>query len=293
MTAAPRTSRAAALVLVGLFTGLTLLGLALTAARASAMFEEIAETGRPGLLRLGVDTATPLHATLGPGESMRWLVEASLLDAPRSTLAVQIDASGDLVDAAGMTAQVAACTGAFALGEDPGAGTGSAPCSGERAIVVAETPLAQLARDGDRFELAELRRDEPRQLLVTVSVPASVSGGAPGDPKALIGLGVHASGEGSGAPVEPPTPRPEPRIAVTGADTLALGMLAAGLVGIGASLALLRRGSRRGERGRGGDADGRSGRGRDRDRGSSLSLGPSPDQDPDPDPRAPVRGVAS
>lgn len=256
MTAARRRSRSISLLLIGGFSAVALLGISLTAVRASAAFQEIAETGRPGYLKLGAHSATPLHAALAPGESMRWLIEASLVDAERSTLAIELDASGELLDVSAMTAQVAACTGSFELETPAGAAQGSAPdpdpafdpepsrvpCSGERTTVLPPTPLSQLAQRGDRFELAELRRGEPRQLLVQLSIPEGVDAAVLADRVARIGLGVHAGGETAERPVRSVEPA-TPRIPVTGADSLALGVLAAGLAGLGAALAL--RGRRR------------------------------------------------
>lgn len=246
MTAAPRRSRPIALLLIGVFSMVALLGLSLTAVRASAAFHEIAETGRPGYLKLGAHSATPLQAALGPGESMHWLIEASLFDAERSTLAVELDASGELLDASAMTAQVAACTGSFEFGASAGSGAefedaeADIRCLGERTAVLPPTSLLQLVRNGDRFELAELRRGAPRQLLVQLSIPASADTDALADRTARIGLGVHADGEDVARPAQPVTPR-EPRLPVTGADALALGVLAVGLIGLGGSLALRRR----------------------------------------------------
>ncbi|WP_449282974.1 hypothetical protein [Leucobacter sp.] len=245
MTAAARRSRAIALLLAGVFAAVALLGVALSAARAAAVFQEITESGRPGYLRLAAHTTTPLQATLGPGESMRWLLRASLLDAELGTLAIELDASGELLGASAMTAQVVACTGAFRTGAHAGADLSRVPCSGERAVVLPATPLSQLAQRDDRFELAELRRGEPRQLLVQLSVPAEADAEAVAGRVARVGLGVHASGEGGVRPVTPVEGH-GPRLPVTGADAVALGVLAVGLGGLGASLTLRGRAGRAG-----------------------------------------------
>jgi hypothetical protein len=246
MTAPTPRARTFTLLLIGVFSAIALLGLTLTTARASAVFQEIAETGRPGYLKLGAHSATPLQAKLRPGESTHWLIEASLLDAERSTLAVELDASGELLDVSEMTAQITACAGAFEFGASAGSGAefedaeADIRCLGERTAVLPPTSLLQLVRNGDRFTLAELRRGAPRQLLVQLSIPASADADALADRTARIGLGVHADGEDVARPAQPVTPR-EPRLPVTGADALALGVLAVGLIGLGGSLALRRR----------------------------------------------------
>lgn len=234
---APRAFPCASWVLTALFTLITCAGVALSSARAVAVFEEIAETGRPGYLQLSVDTATPLWATLAPGESMRWLVQAALVDAESGSLALELHSSGALPELSGMTAEIEACSsGEFDLS--------AVPPTCDRAVeqVLAPTPLIELPQSGDRFELAELRREEPRQLLVTFRIPEAADGDAIDGTVAHLGLGVHAAGEGSVTPVTPVPVRPDPpRLAITGGDALALGVLAVGLVGLGVSALMVRR----------------------------------------------------
>ena len=221
------------------FAAVTCLGVGLTAVRASAVFQPIAETGATGYLSLAVDSATPLEARLGPGDSMRWLVRAALGDAESSTLAIELRANGELVEAAGMTAAVETCSGAFDLSAAPG----DAPaCQGSPTTVLPTTPLAAVSQSADRYDLAQLRRGEPRQLLVTLAIPAATPGDALDGLTARVGLGVHAAGDdgGDGGTVVPvqPTPVPPKHLAVTGADALALGVLATGLAGLGLAAAL-------------------------------------------------------
>ncbi|MFA5607541.1 MAG: hypothetical protein WDA07_10180 [Leucobacter sp.] len=238
--AVPRTFPRVSWVLAALFTLITCAGVALSSARAIAVFEEIAETGRPGYLQLSVDTATPLWATLAPGESMRWLVQAALVDAESGSLALELRSSGALPELSGMTAEIAACSGDFDLGAVPPS------CSGGVEQVLAPTPLAELPQSGGRFELAELRREDPRQLLVTFRIPEAADGDVIDGAVAHFGLGVHAAGEGSVTPVTPVPVRPvPPQLAITGGDALALGVLAVGLVGLGASALMVRRATTR------------------------------------------------
>lgn len=226
------------LLLAIIFTAVTCLGIGLTAVRASAVFQPIAETGTAGYLSLAVDSATPLEAQLGPGDSMRWLVQASLEDAESSTLAIELRADGELVEAAGMTAAVEACSGAFELSGVPGV---QPACQGSPTTVLPTTLLAAVSQSADRYDLAQLRRGEPRQLLVTLAIPATTPGDLIDGLTARVGLGVHAAGDSdSGATVVPvhPTPAQPKDLAVTGADTLALGVLATGLAGLGLAAAL-------------------------------------------------------
>lgn len=220
-------------------------GLGLSAARATAVFHDLAETGRPGYLTLALDSSTPLSAELAPGDSMRWLVEASLHDADSGTLEVELRADGALLAESGMTAEVAACSGAFDIAAVP------ASCEGSLAPVLSETPLAQVSPQAGRYALADLRRDDPRQLLVTLAIPASTPPSALEGRTARIGLGVHAAGEGP-AVVRPVGPTPRDGLPVTGADVAALGLLAAGLAGLGAVAALRGRGRGRRASHRGG-----------------------------------------
>lgn len=217
---------------------LVCVGLGMTAARASAVFRELTETGTPGVLVLSVDSATPLWAELGPGDSSRWLVEASLRDAERGDLALELRANGALLLASGLTAGIEACPTSFDLGGPEPA------CDGEAAVVLAPTPIAGSELEGRRFALAPLLRDAPRQLLVTLTVPASADARALAGTSANVGLGVHAAGD---APSRPTPPAPaDPRLPITGGDLEALAVLAAGLLGLGASLILRRRAIRAG-----------------------------------------------
>lgn len=224
------SARAVSGVLALVFAAVTCAGIGFTAARASAVFHELSETGRPGYLTLALDSQSALRAELEPGQSMRWLVQASLRDADAGTLAVELRADGDLVAASGMTAEVEACSGSFDLSAAP------ARCGGSRTTVLPATPLARVAREGALYELAELRSGEPREVLVTLGIPSTTSAAAVEGRTANVGLGVHSAG--SDASVTPVPPSERPPLPVTGSDALALGLLATGLAGLGAAAAL-------------------------------------------------------
>ncbi|WP_336991992.1 hypothetical protein [Leucobacter sp. VD1] len=240
--------------LLVLFVALSCAGALLTASRAAAVFEEITETGDPGVLRISVDSATPLWAQLAPGDTAHWLVEAELRGAPQSTLAVELVTAVVPDELRGLTARVESCAGSFTF--QPGQ-AGEAICSSAAVSVLAPTRLDALPRDGRRVELAQLWASEPRQLLVTLALPATADPQAFTGRLAIVGLGVHASGELTDPapaglePVPPPVPSlgggslpasgSVMPLAVTGADALPLSTLAVGLLGVGTVLALRRR----------------------------------------------------
>lgn len=243
-TAAPplagRSRRAVVPAMIAtLSVALLVCGALLSVTRASAVYTELTETGSPGMLQLRAHPAMPLWTTLAPGESMQWLVEASLADADRGTLDLELRSTGALVDTAGLTAAVVSCERAFATDRP-----GEPRCTTGPRTELRPTPLAAIStmERGTIHPLLDLDRDHPRHLLVTLSLPrdAAVDDGA----RAVVGLGLHAAGDTPGGPPEPGTPPgdPGPRgpLAMTGDDLLPLLLLAAGLCGFGA-LALLRR----------------------------------------------------
>lgn len=221
--------RVASTALILVFAAITCAGISLTAACASAVFHDLTETGKPGYLTLALDSSTPLQTSITPGASVRWLVEASLNDAEVGSLSVELRAGGDLVRDSGMTAGVEACSGAFDISSSP------ASCQGTREVALAPTEIALLPAQQDLYQLANLSHDEPRQLLVTISIPSSTPDALVDGRTAQIGLGVHAAGDDDEVVVVPPvdSPHDPPPLAATGADMLALGVLAFGLVGLG------------------------------------------------------------
>ena len=224
-------------------------GAALGADRAWATYRALTETGRPGYLMLSVDDRTPTWATLAPGESTQWLVRADLAGAAEGRLALELDAQGRLVSVGGLTAGVVSCARPFS------GAPGALACAPGAVTVLPPTALRELDPRRAQVSLAALRADTPRHLLVTIAVPAEASRTEIAGTVARVGLGLHASGESSGRPPTPVPPTPVPpavpstapgapraegaeRLSVTGADLRALGLLAAGLLGCGAAIAL-------------------------------------------------------
>lgn len=227
-------ARSAALTLsLTVFIAVTVLGLSLAASRASAVFAEITETGAPGYLVLSHDTATPLWSTLEPGQSSHWLIRASLNDAATGHLAIELRGTGELVRQGGLVGGVEACDGVFQLS--------TLTCNGDSTTAVAPVALRDLPQTNGIVQLADLHEAAPRDLLVTLRLPASTEIADGTTQTARIGLGVHASGD-SIPSVTPITPTEQPPgLVVTGADALPLALIAAGLVGLGVTLAARRR----------------------------------------------------
>lgn len=228
-------NRALAVLAMTLSVGMLGVGSALTVDRAWAAFERVTETGTPGLLSLGVDDSTPLYGELSPGDSMQWLVEASVEDGLEGATTFEFRATGNMVYESGLAVSVVSCTGEFS---DPS--TGTPTCSGTSEESVPTTPLRDIAgiddAAGTLYDLGTVDSQHPIQLLVTLSLPQD----APevDSAEADIALVVHA--EGDDVIAGEPTPSPD-ELADTGADVIALGLFALGAIGLGLSLTMTRR----------------------------------------------------
>lgn len=201
--------------------------------RASAALEAVVETGRPGYLVLRSSPGAPQWTALRPGDTVHWLIEASLADAVESTLSIQLHADGPLIDADAMTVSVESCTTPFQQSD----GSSSGPrCDGAGETVLTDGSLSAAAGEqAEVYDLADLRRGTPRHVLVSLSVPPSADPQTVAGASARVGVGLHAEGD---------TP-PDTALAVTGADfagdLVALALLGGGLIGLGLSLASWRR----------------------------------------------------
>ena len=205
-----------------------------TVSRAAAVWEDVTETGRPGLLRLNTATATPMWATLSPGDRTHWLVAATLLTAPEGDLRLELNASGGLIETGAPTVSVQGCDAGFTLHD----ATPVCPDGGE--TFVAETPLSSVLTDDRMVDLNGIVRDRPRELLVTLAVPATASASRIAGQVVHVGLGLHASGASPGAAPAPVPAPPAPRLVMTGADAVPLALLAAGLIGAAVCVRRLR-----------------------------------------------------
>lgn len=207
----------------------------LTVTRATAVLQDVAETGAPGLLMLRSDPGDPVWQDLAPGDAVHWVVQARLEGAPASTLALQLRSDGGLVLLGELTVGVVSCTDPFHVAPDP---QDPPVCGGTIAEVVPQQPLAQVASSvhSDTYELAPLEEHRPRYLLVTLGIPAHVDPGDVADGSARVGVGLFASG--------PDLPAND-GLAVTGSDAAAIGLVACGVAGLAAGLTLTRRGAGR------------------------------------------------
>lgn len=219
-------------ICTGLFAAVLVIGLAGTVSRAAAVWNEVTETGRPGLLKLNTATTTPMWATLAPGETTHWLIAASLVTAPRGALQLELSAGGSLIEAGNPTFGVTGCRAGFST---------DAPvpvCPYGAETLVPETPLARIITHDKLIDLDDLIRGEPRELLVTLSLPEAASAEHISGKVANVGLGLHASGDTPEAELEP---EESPQLPVTGGDAVPLALLAAGLIGCAVCLRAARR----------------------------------------------------
>lgn len=224
-----------------LFTAALIAGLVGTVSRAAAVWEEVTETGRPGLLRLSTATATPMWASLSPGDTTHWLVAATLLTAPKGNLQLELTGSGSLIEAGDPSLSVTGCPSGFSM-------DGSVPtCSSGGEPVLPETRLASVVSDDRLISLDEIVRGEPRELLVTLTLPESASATEVTGKVVHVGLGLHAAGDG---PPAEPGPVDAPPLPLTGSDAWPLLLLAVGLIGGAACM----HASRRARAGAGADA---------------------------------------
>ena len=227
------SSLARAAALAGVFGVVALFGMGLTASRAAAIFTHLTETGRPGFLQLAIDPHSQLLAELVPGDSASWLVQASLRDASSSTLELELQGDGSMIANSDMRVSVTACDGSFQAAA-PGA-----HCSGARTTVLDTVPLSDIIEQDHQFEVEALHRGQPREFLVTLSVPAATPLSRFEGQHSKIGLGLHVAGEDVTA--LPLHHGGSPALAATGEDVSALATLALGTVGFGLALLTLRR----------------------------------------------------
>lgn len=212
-----RLLRAATLLCAGLIiAGVTVLG-----ARAAAIFDGVSETGTPGLLSLRSDPGEPQWKNFAPEDTALWQIEARLDDAERGEFSLELRADGSIVDE-GLTVEVRSCGEPFE----------HSTCTATSDVVVPEARASEIATptSGDVFALPDIHTDKLRYFLLTLHRPETAA--SVEQATARIGVGFHAAGEQRSS-----SPAPMP---VTGTDLTGLGLLAAGLAGVGV-LAIARR----------------------------------------------------
>lgn len=232
-------------LLASLSIVLLLAGSVLVAERAFAVLERVSETGRPGYLMLHSNPSSPQWTELRPGQTVHWVVEAGLYDEDLAQLALELRSDGPLVEAAAMTVSVSGCATRYRASASLAVADAPRPvCPEPEQVVLSAAELAGVASrpPGAVIELGPIERAVPRQLLVSLSLDSTALAAEIDGAEARIGVGLHVSGEGGDVP-----PPPEPPLGVTGEEVLALALLAAGLIGVGAAAMLRAKTHRRTE----------------------------------------------
>lgn len=207
---------------------------------ARAAFVDVPSTGTPGRLVLSSDPYPAEFLDLSPGDPAYWQIQARLEDATRATLAIELRKSGPLTQTPrGLVMQVDVC-------DAPWAATSDRPvCAGGGRSVTVATPSDDYATTSPSFELRPLTPSAPQYLLVTLSVDDSETAR---EDTSLMGLRGQMGVGLTAMSVDDVPVRPPGRLPATGFDPTALlgvGALAAGLLGMGASLRIARSGGRR------------------------------------------------
>jgi hypothetical protein len=242
MTLSPRVAGRRVSAVLAAAASLALLGAGgvFVADAARAAFVDVPPTGAPGRLVLSADPYPAEFFELSPGDPAFWQIQARLEDATSATLALELRKSGPLAEVPrGLVMRVDVC-------DDPWSGAPDQPvCArGSRSITVA-TPSDEYATTSPSFELRPLTPSAPQYLLVTLSVEDSA---AAREDASLMGLRGRMGVGLTAMSVDDVPVRPPGRLPSTGFDPMALvgvGALAAGLLGIGASMRIARNGGRR------------------------------------------------
>lgn len=208
-------------------------GVSLATTRAYAAWVDVPQTGNSGQLALATEPFPTEFGRLAAGESAYWMIQARLADVDASTLSLQLRGWGELVEHAdGLTVGVDACTVPF-VGEAAVAG-----CPTEAVSVVETVRLGSIATDAasTTWPLADLSREAPRYLRVTLGVPAGAAND--GSLQGLSGnfaVGLYAAGDSPDVAPVPPGPAASNQLAEAGINVLAAVLVAGGSVLMGAT----------------------------------------------------------
>jgi hypothetical protein len=230
--------------------------LVMVSAGAVAALEDVPETSPDGLLWLQSDEY-PLHfVDLSPGNPAHWQIGSQLDGAPLSTLTLEVERDGELVEhPRGLSVSVERCDTEWTTVSTGG------ECATGATDVLAIGPADATAETSPVWDLDGLSSTSGKYVLVTLAVEDSAAARSDETLMGLtgtLGLGFTAAGDESmtppsatppedppagSPPVDPASPeRPgSPLLALTGADVVPLALLAAGLLGLGASTAMRRR----------------------------------------------------
>jgi len=217
----------------GATVGAALAGAVLLATLAAGPGAAPAEAAPdPGPLVL-TPTPNPLGMTpIGPGGHVRWSVRTALAVHDTADLFLSIVGHDTMAtDPAGLTVEVQRCSGAWSSSQV------SPTCStGDATMIVADAPVATLPADAIR--VATLSPGHPSDFLFTLSLPAG-AGTNFDDATGLLDLVFTADGDTETVSVGGRS------LASTGIQAIGPALIAAGLLGGGLTLGLLRARRRR------------------------------------------------
>ncbi len=202
-------------------------------AAARAALVDVPPTGHPGRLVLFSDPYPAEFLDLSPGDPSYWQVAARLEDAVGATLSVQLRKTGELVShPRGLEMTVDEC-------DVPWTGLGEAPvCAGTATPVAVATRSDEYAASSPTFQLGSRAASAPVFLLVTLAVEDSTDARADASLMGLVGtMGIGLTAVAVDPAVGPPGGGGV--LPATGADVwlwVAVGSMAAGLLGLGAAL---------------------------------------------------------
>lgn len=204
-----------ALIAVGAFFSYT---------QAQAVLREIQDAETPGLLSLVIPSRELLWASIDPGDTHYWVVEASLADAPSSTLALELATTGDTTALSQYSAQIEACPTPYQGDTHP-----QKPpiCAEHSRLILSTTPLTEVLNSRHHMlQLPDLTPTTPQHFLVTVHNGASPTSAAPASTPFTIGLGYHAAGGSA----QHTTVAPLTQLATTATEVFPVALLGCGLI---------------------------------------------------------------
>ena len=218
-------------------------GLGLFSLRAVAVVNAVMMVQQPGVLTLTSNLPHEEVLDLTPGHPVYWHIGAGLTRDLTGSLVLEIRKSGDLATHAhGMIVEIERCN-------EPWLNLDSTPSCGEdQQPVLVATPIDDNSTNSAVFDLAGITQANGKYLLVTLSLNAPAN--VPNEELMLLtgelGIGLTAAGDEvaneSGNPAQLPLPSDSrDTLVVTGIDALALFLVAFGVLGLGATISLLRR----------------------------------------------------
>ena len=241
-------SRAGAVIAVLTLAG----GLGLFSGRAAAVIADVVTVQQPGYLSVTTDLPRNEFIDLSPGEPVYWQIGADLTDGLSGSLVLEMRKSGRLATSVdGLVVDIERCS-------EPWLNLDTLPtCGYERAPVLMATPGDDYRFNSPVVDLLGIPSANGKYLLVALSlnIPPDETGRSVMGLSGSVGIGLTAAGDelpgdsgidgGSGTPGAPgpdgPVAAPDGSLATTGLDALALVLVGAGAIGLGAVVARARR----------------------------------------------------